>query len=351
MSQLHKISGCENAERKADVVFIHGLGGDAFGTWRHGKDKSDSWPHWLGSEFSQVGVWSLGYAASPTKLMRPKGVFSKRQRDAGHSMALPGRALQVLDFMLLCGLGERPLFFICHSLGGLVAKHILRASSDSDDPRRKSVFTNTRAVLFLATPHAGVALASLISRFQFVFGATVTIQELRAHDTYLADLARWYKNQTKVAGIHTASYREDRSFKGVMIVDATTTNAGVGEDPIPLDKDHLSIAKPCNHDEQVCVAAKDILRNHVLTPRPTAAPVTTIANQATELQRLLAGLGNDRQPLILDSNLQVLLVSILEENKRLRDENERLRMSETERLELRFKVEAVQQLLSKRDTR
>lgn len=115
MSQLHEISGCENAERKADVVFIHGLGGDALATWRHGEDDSTSWPHWLGQEFPQVGVWSLGYPASPTKWMRLKGWFSEGRRDAGHSMALPDRALQVLDFMLLRGLGKRPLFFICHT--------------------------------------------------------------------------------------------------------------------------------------------------------------------------------------------------------------------------------------------
>lgn len=67
MSKLHKISGCDNADRKADVVFIHGLGGDPFETWRFGEADHTSWPHWLGEEFEDVGVWSLGYAASPTK--------------------------------------------------------------------------------------------------------------------------------------------------------------------------------------------------------------------------------------------------------------------------------------------
>ncbi len=48
MSVLHPISGCEQAERKADVEFVHGLGDDAFETWRHGEDDRTSWPHWLG---------------------------------------------------------------------------------------------------------------------------------------------------------------------------------------------------------------------------------------------------------------------------------------------------------------
>ena len=110
MSRLHEISGCKQADRKADVVFIHGLGGDAFGTWRHGKDNSTSWPYWLGEEFTGVAVWSLGYAASPTKWARPLGWFFDRWQNAGHGMSLPDRAGQALDLMLLRGLGERPLF-------------------------------------------------------------------------------------------------------------------------------------------------------------------------------------------------------------------------------------------------
>ena len=59
MSELHRISGQENGAAKADVLFIHGLGGDALKTWRHGKDESTSWPHWVANEFPHVAVWSL----------------------------------------------------------------------------------------------------------------------------------------------------------------------------------------------------------------------------------------------------------------------------------------------------
>lgn len=111
MSQLHPISGCDNSERKADVIFLHGLGGDAFGTWRHGKDDSTSWPHWLGGEFPGVGVWSLGYAASASKWPCVLGWFSERWRDAGHIMSLPDRAGQVLDLMAQKDIGGRPILF------------------------------------------------------------------------------------------------------------------------------------------------------------------------------------------------------------------------------------------------
>jgi WD40 repeat protein len=264
LSILHAISGCDNTERRADVVFVHGLGGDAFDSWRHGKDESTSWPRWLGREFPQAGVWSIGYAASPTKWTRFLGWCSEHRRDAGQGMALPDRALQVLDSMVQRGLGERPIFFICHSLGGLLVKQILRKSADDSDGRLGKVFAQTRAVLFLATPHAGAALASLAGAFRTVFHATVTVQDLEAHDAHLRDLFDWYRNHAGRAGIRTTSYFELRKTKGITIVNPTSAHPGIGADPVGLDEDHISIAKPRSKDSQVYRAANQMLRDNVL---------------------------------------------------------------------------------------
>ncbi len=273
---LHPISGCDQPLRRADVVFIHGLGGDAFTTWRHGEDETTSWPHWLGKAFPEVGVWSLGYAASPSKWQRRLSWGSGGNRDAGHTMALPDRALNVLDEMVQRGLGERPLFFICHSLGGLVAKKILHIACDPLQTKYNKISTHTCAVLFLATPHQGAALATLADTFRVVFGATVTMEDLREHDAHLRELYNWYRRHAPVAGIRTETYYETRAVKGVaVIVNPTSANPGAGEDPVPLDEDHLSIAKPRKLDDPVCAAASSLLRNCVLAtkPRPDAAPV------------------------------------------------------------------------------
>ena len=192
-------------------------------------------------------------------------------RNAGYSMSLPDRAGQVLDLMVQKHFGERPLLFICHSLGGLLVKQILRKADDAVDPRKKQVAEQTRAVLFLATPHAGAELASLVTAFRTVFGATVSMEDLRLHDTHLRDLFDWYRNQSVVLGIQTETYYEMHGIKGVLpIVNPTSAHPGVGADPVPLDEDHLSIAKPSNRDEQVCDAARYLLRDYVLAPRSTA---------------------------------------------------------------------------------
>ncbi|MEO8128207.1 MAG: tetratricopeptide repeat protein [Bryobacteraceae bacterium] len=272
MSELHQIKGCENAARKADVVFVHGLGGDAFETWRHGNDESTSWPHWLGAEFPEVGVWSLGYAASPSKWSR----FWSSSRDSGHAMPLPRRAQQVLDLMVQRGLGERPVLFIGHSLGGLVVKHVLRASSDDPNERRKKILASTRAVLFLATPHAGASMASLLNAFRSILGTTVSMEDLRAHDAHLADLFDWYRNHAAAAKIQTSCYFEGRGVKGLTIVNPTSSHPGVGSNPVELDEDHLSIAKPRQRNAQVCGAARDLLHSFVLKPRAAPRPAAPL---------------------------------------------------------------------------
>jgi tetratricopeptide (TPR) repeat protein len=282
VSQLHQISGCDKAARKADVVFLHGLGGDPLATWRYGKDDSTSWPHWLGSEFPQVGVWSLGYAASPTRWARIPRLIGLGSRDSGYSMPLPDRALQVLDLMIQHGLGNRPLMFICHSLGGLLAKQILRKSSDSAEPHKQRVASRTVAVLFLATPHAGASLASLMNAFRAVFGATVSIEDLREHDAHLRDLFDWYRNHASHHKIQTVTYFEERGVKGLLpIVNPTSAHPGVGADPVGLDEDHLSIAKPRERGDQVCRAARNLLRDYVLAAPPAVPPPGPGASPST----------------------------------------------------------------------
>ncbi|MBM7866994.1 hypothetical protein GTO89_11115 [Heliobacterium gestii] len=251
------------------MVFVHGLGGDAFDTWRQDKNPETYWPNWVGQEFPEVGVWSLGYAASPTKWARVWsrfcGSFSKSTGDFGYAMSLPDRARQVLDLLVQYGLGKRPIMFICHSLGGLLVKQILRMSFDTAEAStERSIFDNTCAVLFLATPHQGADLATLLKSFRAAF-PTLAIEDLQAHNAHLRDLFEWYRNHA-MAGVQTRTYYEARRIGGFLIVNPTSAHPGVGASPVPLDEDHISIAKPLDRNAQVYVAARDLIRDHVLNP-------------------------------------------------------------------------------------
>lgn len=192
-------------------------------------------------------------------------------------MSLPQRALQLLDLMVQNGIGLRPLFFVCHSLGGLVVKQILRKAHDAtNEPRKRQVATSTQAVLFIATPHGGAQLASLADKFRTVFNTTVSISELKEHDAHLEDLGNWYTRASSELGIQTATYYELKSFKGIIpIVNPTSSHPRVGTDPVGLDEDHISIAKPLGKDAQVYNAARDLLRCHVLSTPPAVSTTSS----------------------------------------------------------------------------
>ena len=114
MSELLPVSGCDNDGRTGDVVFVHGLGGNSRDYWMSDKSNpSTFWPGWLGEERPDLGVWSLGYDAAKLCLA-----------GLGHAAIRPARsALALLD---TDGIGERPVVFITHSMGGLLVKQMIQ---------------------------------------------------------------------------------------------------------------------------------------------------------------------------------------------------------------------------------
>jgi hypothetical protein len=265
MAELLPISSPLAADRQLDVVFVHGLGGDPIATWRSGTDENTSWPHWLALEFgTQIGVWSLGYAAAPTK-WQGFPFFGGKDPDAGAAMSLPRRAENALDRLVGAGIGQRPLCFITHSLGGLLVKSILRRSADSQfPPDRLQVVEQCRGVLFLATPHHGSRLADLAGAIK-VYLPSVSTLDLKDNDDHLMDLYEWYRSYAPTHHILTRSYYENKETKGVVIVvKRSSADPGVaGETALgntPLDRDHLEISKPRNRQDQAYIGSTQLIR-------------------------------------------------------------------------------------------
>jgi hypothetical protein len=285
-AQLHLISatsgGQVSAERELDVVFVHGLGGDPFSTWRHGEDESTSWPHWLAEEYGErIAVWSFGYPASKSMIPRWKEFIKKSigrpyDEDAGYSMPLPDRARNALNVMVRRGIGQRPCVFIVHSLGGLLVKYLLNLSHEEDQASKEhALIGNCKAVMFLATPHQGSDLASLLSRFRLYF-KTITIDELKDNDSHLRDLYQRYQQRANDYQIDTRSFFESRATSGaVVVVKPDSANPGVGKKPLPHDADHVTIARPRRDDDEVVLEARELIEAQLRSnPTPLKATVS-----------------------------------------------------------------------------
>jgi hypothetical protein len=55
---------------------------------------------------------------------------------------------------------EQPLFFVVHSLGGLVTEQALLVSLEPHEPRLHSIAKYTAGIIFMGTPHSGSYLAT-----------------------------------------------------------------------------------------------------------------------------------------------------------------------------------------------
>ncbi len=232
----------------ANAIFVHGLSGDASETWQCGKS-DELWPSWLNELFPRLGVYSLGYPASK---------FAKNEQD------LFERAGSVLDYLTSKGFGDRPLIFVTHSLGGLLTKSVLRKARDSSDAGHKAIADSTKLVIFIATPHEGASLATLGKK---VLPRLISSKiELLANSMgVLNDLKQAYRDLCDAnTELKTVTYYETMPVFGHLVVSRSSSDPGVGNCvPIGVDKDHVTICKPDDRDDQVYLGVSRHVRQVV----------------------------------------------------------------------------------------
>jgi len=234
---LNEIYTPPNALPAADIVFLHGLG-DAFKTcWQNSSSTDDEiWPVWLAESFPGVAIWGLDYPTSKfsTFLNAP-------------DLSIFTVAASLAELLRAKKIGQRPIVFICHSLGGVIAKAILRTCESSTTPQKKAVFDNCKGVAFIASPHSGASLPTLLSLIPGV--ASRQTKELVRANAVLTELHGWYQGKAPTSGVSTCALYETMPTKGVTIVDSGSANPGVPNcDPVPIDANHVDICK--FHDKE-----------------------------------------------------------------------------------------------------
>lgn len=116
-SKKNEKSDNNNKKENLDIIFIHGLRGSFFSTWRIGENNESNWPsEWLPKSLDNYNlrIISIGY---PTHLV----TWGTARRDED----VISIANTVKYKLSLCGIGSNPIIFITHSLGGILAKELL----------------------------------------------------------------------------------------------------------------------------------------------------------------------------------------------------------------------------------
>ena len=249
------------------VIFIHGLNGDARGTWMiDEKDDSTLWPRWLASDVD-CSVWLLGYDAK----------LSSWQDNA---MPLPDQGVSVLETLATEeGLKNRPILLIGHSMGGLVIKTVVIHGRTNGVSRYAKVVERIRGIAFVATPHKGSQLATIAQYLSIFLRTNPQVGNMQNHDAHLRSLHQQFLAYHNAADSCIA-VRTFAETKGILIgkrflwtnwgptklvVDPDSSEPHIpGEVAVRLPENHFSICKLKKKDDQLYKSLIDFIKEDVL---------------------------------------------------------------------------------------
>ncbi|XP_062600603.1 TBC1 domain family member 2B-like, partial [Saccostrea cucullata] len=186
----------------ADVVFVHGLLGGPFKTWRQQDRKMPDkdnvaegpasvrkgtytfcWPKdWLSNDVPFVRILSVEYDTN-LSTWNANCPYETEKR------SLPRRASELQKKLKAAGVGSRPIIWVTHSMGGLLVKKVLCQSNLSPDC--SDIVRNTSGIIFYSTPHRGSALANISNRGSRIFSPTVEVQELSQEKAYIGQISEY----------------------------------------------------------------------------------------------------------------------------------------------------------------
>src|SRR5216684_233628 len=227
----------------------------------HGEDVPTTgtfWPLWLAQDISGLAVYSLGYTSPPTNWI-------------GTAMPLLDEAAHALRVLLNSeDLKTGPIAFICHSLGGLIVKQVLRAANEQrNNPDLADFLARTRRVIFIATPHTGSGKATLMERLGFIVWGSDSARDLVANKPELRDLNFGYRELAKTRGDdlrHLAFYEMVDTPFG-RIVNPDSADPGLPDcRPTPIREDHTTIAKPRRRDDLVYAETRSFIAKLAAEP-------------------------------------------------------------------------------------
>ncbi|KAJ8480054.1 hypothetical protein OPV22_023781 [Ensete ventricosum] len=264
-------SSMGNSERSSkfacpsfDVVFVHGLRGGPFKSWRIADNKSSTtskaglvenidqeagklgtcWPsEWLSTDLPDVRLFSVKYKTNLTQW-------------SGASLPLQEVSSMLLRKLTRAGIGDRPVVFVTHSMGGLVVKQMLYQAKISN---LTEFVKNTIGVVFYSCPHFGSKLADMPWRMGLVLRPAPTIGELRSGSPRLVELNDFVRHLNKKGLLEVLSFSETlvtpivEGYGGwafrMEIVPIESAYPGFGELVVLDATDHVNSCKPVNQTD------------------------------------------------------------------------------------------------------
>ncbi|KAI1469710.1 uncharacterized protein F4812DRAFT_300693 [Daldinia caldariorum] len=254
----------ENAH-KADIVFIHGLGGTSRWTWSKNKDPDLFWPLTflpLEPDLCLARILTFGYNAN----FRKSGNIGTSVLDFAKDLLFDLKFAKD-DHKEDLRMGSVPLIFVVHSMGGLIVKEAYMQGQN--DPEYESIIKAISAITFLATPHRGTHLAETLNRIlqtamitnskQYISDLaknSFTLQKLNEQFRHIAprlDIVSFY--ETQPTAITSKSPR-------IMVLEKDSSVLGYpGETSKALNADHHGVCKYESPRDPNYITVRNVLKS------------------------------------------------------------------------------------------
>ncbi|XP_036103741.1 protein SERAC1 [Molossus molossus] len=241
---------------KADVLFIHGLMGAAFKTWRQQDSDQVLTEKVSGDETRYTTCWPKTWLAGDCPALRiisveyDTSLSDWRARCPMERKSIAFRSNELLRKLRAAGIGDRPLIWVSHSMGGLLVKKMLLEASQK--PEMSTIINNTRGVIFYSVPHHGTHLADYSVNVRYLLFPSLEVKELSKDSPALKVLQDDFLEFAKDRNFQVLSFVETLptsigSMIKLHVVPVESADLGIG-DLIPVDVNHLNICKPKEKD-------------------------------------------------------------------------------------------------------
>lgn len=223
------------------------------------------WPKdWLAEDCPHIRVLAVSFDSYLSEWGQKSPYENQR-----NSLEPRGDALR--EKLLAAGVGNRPVIWVGHSMGGLLIKQILVKSQNN--PECKKLVDNTLGTVFFAVPHRGSALASMASTsylMKSVLSPSQEVEELIEDSELLKTL---HSNFTKIMEdrkLLCQSLGEtveseiliNHRWTKTIIVPEKSSNPGFGTF-VNIKEDHINLCKPKNRTSEIYTIPRDFICNLV----------------------------------------------------------------------------------------
>ncbi|KAK8110225.1 uncharacterized protein PG998_006682, partial [Apiospora kogelbergensis] len=255
------------AERRVDIIFVHGLGGSSRMTWSFNRNLEFFWPmkflpHETDIQDARISTFGYNSNFRPGSGKTKVSIldFSKDLLyDLKYAQDEFGSRTEELR------MGEKPIIFVVHSMGGLIVKEAYLQGQI--DPMYQDIVKSISSIVFLSTPHRGTHLAETLNRIlqvSFLASPMQFISELAEGSQTLQNLNEQFRHVAPKLRI--MSFYETRPTSLVkkvqlMVLEKDSSVLGYpGEISKPLDADHHGVCKYESREDPKYITVRNALK-------------------------------------------------------------------------------------------